>query len=68
MGELTEDAIDALIHIQLGLVINSACILKLVILESVGVDCHIVSMHLLDEGRVCIRDCAMVPIILFVRQ
>ena len=68
MRELTEDAIDALVNVELCLVIDVIGVDKLVVLESVRMDGQLEVMHLLDEWRVAVVYLARVPIELLVGQ
>ena len=47
--ELTEDSIDTLVDIELGLLENGWLVLEMVILVGVGVDGHVKTMHLCDK-------------------
>jgi hypothetical protein len=64
--ELTENTIDALVYIKLGLIVHSISVFKFVVLQGVRVHGQIASVHLCDEIRVGIRDLAMVPVHLLI--
>ena len=49
VSELTEDSIDTLVDIELGLLKNGWLVLEMIILVGVGVDSHVKTMHLCDK-------------------
>lgn len=58
---LAEDAINAVVYVQLGLIEHAACILKHVVLQCVRVHRQLECVHLFDKGRVGGRNFAVIP-------
>lgn len=61
VGEFAEEAINAVVDVELGLLVGCITVPKVVVLHSVRVHSQIQLMHVSNEVRVGVGSCGLVP-------